>query len=303
MSRISYVNGQYVRHGLAGVHIEDRGYQFADGVYEVIAVRGGQLVDFEPHLDRLDRSLAGLEIAAPMARPALRVVVRETVRRNRVATGIVYMQVTRGVARRAHAFPKNTDPALVVTSRTMAPPSDAAVRDGVKAITLPDIRWGRCDIKSIALLPNILARQQATAAGAYEAWLIDDAGDVTEGSASNAWIVDSQGHLVTRHLGTALLGGVTRAALLDACREAGVQVVERAFGRDEALAAREAMVTSTTSYVLPVVAIDGHAIGQGAGKGKPGPVYARIRPLYEARVAAALAGVPVRPLQKPAKVA
>jgi D-alanine transaminase len=303
VSRVSYVNRRYVRHGEAGVHIEDRGYQFADGVYEVIAIREGLILDLEPHLDRLDRSLAALQIAAPMARGALRVVVRETARRNRVRTGIIYMQVTRGVAKRAHAFPKNVEPALVVTARPSAPPSAAAVRDGVKVITLPDIRWGRCDIKSVSLLPNILARQQATAAGVYEAWLVDEVGNVTEGSASNAWIVDKKGALVTRHLGTALLGGVTRASLLDACREAGVKVVERAFSLAEARGAREAMVTSTTAFVLPVVAIDGRPIGQGNNAGKPGPVYAQIRPLYEARVAAALAGARPMPLQKPRKVA
>ncbi|MBM3506265.1 MAG: D-amino-acid transaminase [Alphaproteobacteria bacterium] len=303
MSRITYVNGRYLRHRQAGVHVEDRGYQFADGVYEVIAVREGRILDLEPHLDRLDRSLKSLQIAAPMARRPLEVVVREMVCRNHVKTGIVYMQVTRGVARRAHAFPKDTKPAVVVTARSLAPPSEAAVRDGVKVISVPDIRWGRCDIKSIALLPNVLARQEATAAGVYEAWLVDAAGDVTEGSSSNAWIVDQKGNLVTRNLGTALLGGVTRAALLEACRDAGVLVVEHAFSRDEALAAREAMVTSTTAFVLPVVAIDGQKVGQGKDAGRPGPVYARIRRLYEARVAAALAGTPMRPLQKPAKVA
>ncbi len=288
MSRISYVNGEYAPHQDAVVHIEDRGYQFADGVYEVMAVRDGFIIDLEPHLDRLDRSLAALSIAAPMSRGALRIVIREVVHRNLVRTGIVYMQVTRGVAKRAHAFPKDASPAIVVTSRSMASPSASAVNDGVKVITMPDIRWGRCDIKSISLLPNVLARQQATAAGAYEAWLIDSAGDVTEGSASNAWIVDAKGDLVTRHLGPALLGGVTRAAIVDACKAAKVKVVERTFSLKEALAAREAMVTSTTSFVLPVVAIDGKAIGRGADKGKAGPVYRQIRPLYEARVAAAI---------------
>ncbi|MSO65203.1 MAG: D-amino-acid transaminase [Alphaproteobacteria bacterium] len=284
MSRISYVNGQYVRHRDAAVHIEDRGYQFSDGVYEVIAVRGGRLIDLDPHFDRLDRSLAALQIPAPVGRGALRTIVNEAARRNHVTTGIVYVQVTRGAATRAHAFPEDTAPALVVTARTMAAPGVETLRQGVTIITTPDIRWGRCDIKSISLLPNILARQQASEAGAYEAWLIDAAGDVTEGSASNAWIVDKNGNLVTRDLGHALLGGITRWAVLEAAKADRVKVVERAFSLTEAFAAREAMVTSTTAFVLPVVAIDGKKIGDG----RPGPVYARLRPLYEARVAAEL---------------
>ena len=284
MSRISYVNGQYVRHREAAVHVDDRGYQFADGVYEVIAVRNGRCIGFDPHFDRLDRSLRELQIAAPMPRSALRVVVGETVRRNRVQTGIVYIQVTRGVAKRAHPFPKDTHPAIVVTARHFPPPSEAYINNGVKVITAPDIRWGRCDIKSISLLPNILARQAATVAGVYEAWLIDKAGDVTEGSASNAWIVDAKGKLVTRTLGNELLGGITRAAILDAARQNKLDVVERAFSLDEALHAREAMVTSTTAFVLPVVAIDGKPVGSGV----PGPIYQRLRPLYEARVSAEL---------------
>jgi D-alanine transaminase len=282
LSRISYVNGRYVGHRDAAVHIEDRGYQFADGVYEVIAVRNGHCIDLEPHFDRLDRSLRELQIEAPMPRAALRVVVGETVRRNRVHTGIVYMQVTRGVAKRAHPFPKNTAPAMVVSARHFPAPSEAYLTNGVKVITAPDIRWGRCDIKSISLLPNVLARQQAAAAGAYETWLVDKAGQVTEGSASNAWIVDATGKLATRTLGNELLGGITRAAILEAAQQSKLAVVERAFSLAEALGAREAMVTSTTAFVLPVVAIDGKPIQDGV----PGPVYRRLRPLYEARVAA-----------------
>ena len=276
------MNGRYVSHRDAAVHIEDRGYQFADGVYEVIAVRNGHCIDLEPHFDRLDRSLRELAIAAPMPRAALRVVVGETVRRNRVHTGIVYMQVTRGVAKRAHPFPKNTTPALVVSARHFPAPSEAYLTNGVKVITAPDIRWGRCDIKSISLLPNILARQQAAVAGVYETWLVDKAGNVTEGSASNAWIVDAAGKLVTRTLGNELLGGITRAAILEAAQQSKLEVVERPFSLAEALAGREALVTSTTAFVLPVVAIDGKPINDGV----PGPIYRRLRPLYEARVAA-----------------
>ena len=276
MSRVSYVNGRYLPHAHASVHVEDRGYQFADGVYEVIAVRDGAVLDLYPHLLRLDRSLRELRIAKPMEHWPLGAIVREVVRRNRVGEGIVYIQVTRGVAKRAHAFPKHVAPALVVTARNLAPPSQAARAGGVHVMTAPDIRWGRCDIKSIALLPNVLARQAAAESGVFEAWLIDADGMVTEGTASNAWIVDAKRNLVTRDLGHAILGGITRAALLDACRGAKVKVVERAFSLAEAHTAREAMMSSTTAFVLPIVAIDGRAVGDGA----PGPVYRLLLDLY-----------------------
>ena len=283
MSRIAYVNGQYVPHNVAGVHIEDRGYQFADGVYEVIAVRCGELVDLEPHFDRLDRSLDALQIAQPMVRGALAVVVRQTVRRNLVRDGIVYMQVTRGVAPRAHPFPANdTPPALVVTAKTMAPPSADIIENGAKVITMPDIRWGRCDIKSISLLPNILAKQGAVETGAYEAWLVDEDGFVTEGSASNAWIVNADGALVTRDLSKAILDGITRSAMLHACAADGIEVAQGGFTLDQAKSGREAMITSTTAFIAPVVEIDGTKIGDG----RPGPVFRRLRALYLAHLSA-----------------
>jgi D-alanine transaminase len=280
MSRIAYVNGQYVFHRVAGVHIEDRGYQFADGVYEVIAVRGGQLVDLGPHFDRLDRSLEALKIAQPMSRGALAVVVRETVRRNLVRDGIVYMQITRGVAPRSHPFPIDAVPAVVVTAKTLAPPSTEIIEKGVRVVTMADIRWGRCDIKSIALLPNILAKQHAIESAAYEAWLVDENGYVTEGSASNAWIVNSDGALVTRDLSTAILGGITRSAVLDACAADGIAVLQGGFTLDEAKNGWEAMITSTTSFVAPVVDIDGSKVGDG----RPGPMFKRLRALYMAHL-------------------
>jgi D-alanine transaminase len=280
MSRIAYVNGQYVSHRMAGVHIEDRGYQFADGVYEVIAVRGGQLVDLDPHFDRLDRSLDALKIAQPMSRGALAVVVGQTVRRNLVRDGIVYMQITRGVAPRFHPFPLGADPAVVVTARTMAPPSAEIIENGARVVTMADIRWGRCDIKSIALLPNILAKQHAVESGAYEAWLVDEDGYVTDGSASNAWIVNSDGVLVTRDLSTAILGGITRSTVLDACSADGIAVLQGGFTPEQAKNGREAMITSTTSFVAPVVNIDGSKVGDG----RPGPVFQRLRALYMAHL-------------------
>lgn len=299
MSRVSYVNGRYLPHAAASVSIEDRGYQFSDGVYEVIAVREGNVVDLYPHLLRLDRSLHELRITKPMDHFPLGAVVREVVRRNRVRDGIVYIQVTRGVARRAHAFPKHIAPSLVVTARNLAPPSDVARSNGVRVISTPDIRWGRCDIKSISLLPNVLARQAAAEAGVYEAWLIDEDGMVTEGSASNAWIVDQAGNLVTHDLGPAILGGITRAALLDACRSAKLKLVERAFSLDEARNAREAMVSSTTAFVLPVVAIDGRSVGDGT----PGPVCRKLLELYHQHLQDELGGKAIgakarRPLSK-----
>ncbi len=277
MSRIAYVNGRYVAHREACVHVEDRGYQFADGAYEVIAVVDGRLVDARPHYERLARSLNEIAAPMPMSRAALEAVVAETVRRNRIRDGIVYIQVTRGVARRNHAFPARVRPALVVTARRMAFPADAEAVAGVKVVTAPDIRWARCDIKSIALLPNVLAKQRAAEAGAFEAWFVDEAtGLVTEASSSNAWIVDAHGRLVTRPKGNEILGGITRATVLRLAREAGIAVEERAFTIDEARAAREAFTTSTTTFVKPVIQIDDTPIGNGA----PGETTRRLLALY-----------------------
>lgn len=277
MSRVAYVNGRYLPHRQAAVHIEDRGYQFADGVYEVVAVRGGRLVDEQRHLDRLERSLSELRIAMPMSRAALSLITAETVRRNLVRDGIVYLQVTRGVARRDHAFPADAKPAVVLTARNAAPHAPAMLADGIAAITVPDIRWSRCDIKSIALLPNCLAKQQAKEAGGFEAWQVDGEGFVTEGSSTNAWIVDGEGNLVTRHLDEGILGGITRRAVLALAARDGLEVIERPFTVDEAKHAREAFVTSTTSSVMAVVRIDDAVIANG----KPGSVSTRLRRLYD----------------------
>jgi D-alanine transaminase len=278
---IAYVNGRYLARDRAAVNVEDRGYQFADGVYEVIAAQGGRLIDLERHFDRLDRSLAALDIVRPCERAALRVIVREVLRRNRIRDGIVYMQVTRGVARRNHAFPAAAVPALVVTAARKQPPSQAAVERGVKVITVPETRWKRPDIKSVALLPNVLAKQQAMAAGAEEAWFVDEAGRVTEGSSTNAWIVTGPAEVVTRPLGRDILAGITRDVVLETARESNIRVVERSFTVDEAKGAREAFITSTTSWVLPVVAIDGAPVGDG----RPGPVTRLLLDAYRRRVA------------------
>ncbi|KAB7739360.1 D-amino-acid transaminase [Parvibaculum sedimenti] len=278
MSRIAYVNGRYVRHADAGVHIDDRGYQFADGVYEVCGIRGGKLMDEELHLARLQRSLAELRIASPMPLSALRQVLREVVRRNRVENGLVYFQVTRGVAPRDHPFPAGpVKPSLVITAKrlNMARIQQSAEK-GVAVVTMPDLRWARRDIKSIALLPNILAKQAAREAGAYEAWLVDAEGYVTEGSSTNAWIVDKFGRLVTRSTGPEILSGITRTVLLETAKREGIEIVERPFTPDEAKSAREAFISASSAVIIPVVRIDDTAIGNGA----PGSITLRLREAY-----------------------
>jgi D-alanine transaminase len=276
MSRIAYVNGQYVPHRRAAVHVEDRGYQFADGVYEVVAVRGGQLIDLPPHFDRLERSLRELAIEPPMSRRALSFVLKEVVRRNRVRNGIVYLQITRGVAPRDHQFPVDPSAAVVVTARNAMP--KVALREaGVGVVSTPDIRWKRRDIKSVSLLPNVLAKQKAVESGVYEAWQIDEDGFVTEGSATNAWIVTKDGEIVTRHTDESILSGVTRLAVMALAKRDGITVVERPFSLEEAKAAKEAFLTSTTSNVMPVIAIDGSVIGNG----HPGMVTRALSELYE----------------------
>lgn len=280
MSRIAYVNGQYVIHADASVHVEDRGYQFADGVYEVCEIRDGHLVDERRHLDRLDRSLRELRIDPPMDRGPLGVVLRETVARNRVRNGLVYLQVTRGVARRDHAFPAAGTPAsLVVTARSVNfAASDKGAEVGIKVITVPDNRWERVDIKTVGLLPNVLAKQAAKEAGAKEAWFVDASGHVTEGSSTNAWIVTADGKLVTRSADSGILRGITRTVLFDLAEKEQLRIEERAFTREEAMAAREAFISSATNLVMPVVMIDGKAIGEGT----PGPMSRRLRERYHA---------------------
>jgi D-alanine transaminase len=276
MPRQAYVNGRYLPHRQAAVHIEDRGFQFADGVYEVVPVRRGALIDEVPHLDRLERSLNELRIAMPMRRQALMLITRELIRRNDLHDGLVYMQVTRGVAPRDHGFPAQARPTLVMTTRRMKPHREALLRDGVAVITAPDIRWGRCDIKSVSLLPNVLVKQAAIEAGAYEAWQIDNEGRVTEGSSTNAWIVTNDGKVITRDATHAILSGITRLSLLKVIRAEGYEFVERAFTLAEAMAAREAFLTSSTSYVMPVTRIDGAPVGDG----RPGTLTMALRQHY-----------------------
>ncbi|MEX0923841.1 MAG: D-amino-acid transaminase [Rhodovibrionaceae bacterium] len=263
MPRIAYVNGRYLPHGQAAVHIEDRGYQFSDGVYEVTPVSEGRLIDEDLHLDRLERSLRELRIAMPASRAAIKLVSQQVIRRNRLTNGFVYIQVTRGVAPRDHKFPKAATPALVMTARQMKPIAEEALDKGISVITIPDIRWKRRDIKSVSLLPNCLGKQQAYEQGAAEAWMVDEEGQVTEGTSTNAWIVTKDNKIVTRPASHDILNGITRMSLLRAAREHGLDYEERAFSVAEALEAKEAFITSSSNFVMPVTRIDDTVIGNG----------------------------------------
>jgi len=277
MPRISYVNGQYIRHAEAAIHVEDRGFQFADAVYEVIAVQRGVLVDGAGHLDRLERSLNELEIRPPMARAALKLVIRELLRQNRVKFGGLYIQVTRGQAPRDFPFPKGLTPTLVITVKRLKPFDFERVSQGVAVITIKDIRWKRCDIKTVSLLAGAMGKTEARRQGAFEAWLVDDEGRITEGTSSNAWIVTQDGTLLTRPLGSDILGGITRQTVLKLAADMNLPLVERPFSVVEAKAAREAFTTSTTAFLRPVIKIDETRIGTG----KPGEFCLRLLHLYD----------------------
>jgi D-alanine transaminase len=279
MARIIYVNGSYCPYDQAWVHVEDRGFQFADAAYEVCEVRDGGLIDERLHMERLRRSLHELGIRLPMSMRGLGVVLRETVRRNRVSNGYVYLQVTRGVAKRDFIFPDPPVlPSVVCYARGKSPLiAQRRAASGIRVITRPDIRWRRPDIKSVSLLPNALARQAAHEAGAQEAWLVDDAGFITEGAASNAWILTADGKLITRPADMAILRGITRTVILRAIEHEHIALVERPFSIDEAKSAKEAFVTSATSTVMPVIAVDGVPIGDG----RPGRLTQKLRELFQ----------------------
>jgi D-alanine transaminase len=278
MTRIAYVNGRYVRHADAKVHIEDRGYQFADGVYEVCEVRHGMIVDLTRHLDRLGRSLSELRIAWPMHRSALVRVIREVLKRNRVRNGLFYLQVTRGVAKRDHVFPHpDTKPSIVITAKSTNPAVIAAKNaNGIKAITVPENRWDRVDIKTVGLLSNALVRQQAKEAGAQEAIYVDADGTVKEGAATNVWMVDEDGTLLTRPAEHGILRGITRTTLMDVAGKLGITIREEAFSAEKMLASREVFITAATSICFPVVEIDGKPIANG----HPGSVSQKIREAF-----------------------
>lgn len=278
MARVVYVNGSFCPYGAASVHVEDRGFQFADGVYEVCEVRRGQLIDERRHIDRLHRSMSELKMRAPMGRRALGVVLRETVRRNRVRNGMVYLQISRGAAKRDFAFPPpETPPTVICLARSQSPAAaEKRASIGIRVVTMPDIRWRRPDIKSVSLLPQALARQAAYDAGASEAWLVDDSGFVTEGASCNAWIMTAEGDIITRPAESGILRGITRTVLIEVLAMEELTLVERAFTVAEAKAAKEAFNSSATGLVTPVVAIDGAVIGEG----RPGAMTLRLRQLF-----------------------
>lgn len=279
--RIAYVNGRYLPHGEASVHVEDRGLQFADAIYEVWGISGGRLYDTREHFERLERSLRELAIPMPMPAEALKFVIGEVARRNRVREGLLYLQITRGTARRDHPVPAAPlRPNVIVTARPIDYRAlEKRKAEGVTVRSLPDERWARCDIKSTSLLPNILAKTVARASGDYEAWLIDSDGYVTEGASTSAWIVDRDGNIVTRNLSNAILPGVTRRVILDAAAEAQLPIVERRFTLDEALAGQGAFLTAATAGVTPIIAIDGKPVGGG----KVPAIIRRIGELYRLR--------------------
>lgn len=282
MTRVVYVNGQYLPYRQAGVHVEDRGFQFADAIYEVCEVDQGRLVDETRHMERLERSLGELRIAMPMSRRALGHVLREIVRRNRVRTGLVYLQVTRGAAPRDFPFPNgDVAPTVVCLARRVdGAKREARAEAGIAVRTLPDVRWGRCDIKTVMLLPAVLAKEAAAVDGAQEAWLVDDDGFITEGASSNAWIVDQSGTVITRPTGNAILPGVTRRSLFDLLIEEKIPFAERPFRVEDALSAREAFITSASGTVMPVVSINGRTIGNG----HPGELTRRLRSKFHQAV-------------------
>jgi D-alanine transaminase len=279
MTRIVYVNGAYLPYASAGVHVEDRGFQFADSVYEVCRVRGGRLMGEERHMARLARSLSELGIEPPMSGPALANVMRQTIAKNRVRDGLVYLQVTRGAGPREFSYPgPDVARTVVCLARSGSPSAQAALaQEGIAVKTMPDIRWRRCDIKTVMLLPAVLAKHAAQRDGAREAWLIDENGFVTEGASSNAWIVAGDGTVITRPTAPDILAGVTRATLLDLLREENVPFCERPFRLEEALQAREAFITSATNTVMPVVRIDGAPVGSG----RPGELTLRLRSKFQ----------------------
>ena len=275
MTRVIYVNGRYEPYAQACIHAEDRGFQFADAVYEVCEVRGGRLVDERRHMQRLMRSLTELQMPQPMTAGAWSRVLRETIRRNRVRDGLVYLQVSRGARPREFLFPPaHVQPTVVCLARSVAPARlEAAAATGIAVKTMPDIRWSRCDIKTVMLLPAALAKEAARGEGAKEAWFVDEAGYVTEGASSNAWIVDKQGRLVTRPIDNDILRGITRTTLIDLLKREKIELIERPFTVDEAKTAREAFVTSATNILMPVVRIDGQPIRNGG----PGLLTTRLR--------------------------
>ncbi|HUU66549.1 MAG TPA: D-amino-acid transaminase [Methyloceanibacter sp.] len=282
MSRIVYVNGAYEPEQEAKISVFDRGFLFGDSIYEVTAVLGGRLVDFDAHLARLDRSLKEIELHLPVPHEGLRELHEELIAENKVDEGIVYLQISRGPAERDFAYPEPATPSVVAFTQSRPLLDNPYAETGIKVVTIPDIRWKRRDIKSTSMLGQAMGKQTAKRQGAYEAWMVED-GFVTEGTSSSAFILDAEGVLRTQPLGPHILPGVTRRAILRLAEDEGLRVEERPFTVDEAYQAREAFLTAASAFVLPIVEIDGHAIGDGA----PGPVARAFRAHYIAEARAA----------------
>ncbi|WNK00828.1 D-amino-acid transaminase [Thalassospiraceae bacterium LMO-JJ14] len=275
MSRIVYVNGEYLPEEDAKISVFDRGFLFADAVYEVSAVIGGKLVDNDAHMARLQRSMNELKMTPPATGEEITAVMLELVKRNDIEEGLVYLQVTRGAADRDFAFPKDATPSLIMFTQKKTLSENPVARTGISVITVPDIRWKRRDIKTVGLLPASMAKQAALDAGANDAWFVED-GFVNEGSSNNAFIVTEDGKIITRHLGTEILHGITRKAVMELAKRENLEIEERPFTPEEAQEAREAFSTSASAFVMPVVKIDGHILGNGV----PGPVTEKMRKLY-----------------------
>ncbi len=274
MSRIAYVNGEYLPESEAKISVFDRGFLFADGVYEVTPIVNGKLVDYPAHMERLERSLSELKMAWPCTKDALKTMHEELIARNTLKEGIIYMQITRGIADRMFNFPKEIKSSLVAFPQVMSLVDNPNARTGVKVVTTPDIRWLRRDIKSVMLLAPVLGKQEAYEKGAAEAWMVED-GKITEGTSSNAYIVKGN-KVITRPLSNRILAGCTRRALFRLSKEHGIEVEERLFTPEEAYTADEAFLTSASQFVMPIVEIDGHRIGGG----QPGPVVRKLRELF-----------------------
>jgi D-alanine transaminase len=275
MSRIVYINGEFLPEEEAKISVFDRGFLFADGVYEVSTVIRGKLVENEGHLKRLGRSLAELKMAPPCSDAEIEAVQKEVVARNQIDEGMIYLQVTRGAADRDFAFPEDAKSSLVMFTQEKSVLESKSAEKGISVVTLPDIRWKRRDIKTVGLLAQSLAKQQALDAGANDAWMVED-GYVTEGSSNNAFIITADGKLVTRDLSNEILHGITRKAVLALAERDGIEIEERAFTPEEAYEAAEAFSTSASSFVMPVVRIDDRIMSNGG----PGPVSKRLRELY-----------------------
>ncbi len=275
MSRIVYVNGEYLAEEDAKISVFDRGFLFADAVYEVSAVLKGKLVDNDAHLKRLARSMGELKMTPPATGEEIEAIQMELIHRNNIDEGVIYLQATRGAADRDFAFPKDATPSLVMFTQKKSLSQNPVADKGISVITVPDIRWKRRDIKTVGLLPASMAKQAALDAGANDAWFVED-GFVNEGSSNNAFIVTHDGKIVTRHLGTEILHGITRKTVMELAKRENLEVEERPFTPEEAAEAREAFSTSASAFVMPVVKIDGHVLGNGV----PGPVAEKMRKLY-----------------------